>query len=410
MFLRSELGHRLFSISLMLGLSTVLIAPKVFSVCMVLCLLVALFSMRSAGREFNRTDAWVVVAFLLYPLLSAAHVLFRTGSRLEDLDLLSRFVLIISMYLYCRHRSVAPVYFVVGAVLAGLSSVLLAYQDVVVHHMPRAEGGINSITFAQVAIIAAFYALMGTILVVPRLAHRWRLPMILVCVLAAVSGLTAALLSGSRGPLMVLPVLAVLFWYAIEQRKIRRMMAGLMLAAVFVGGAVVVMHPQLLRVQEAQADIQGLEQGNKISSIGIRTEVWRTGWQLFTEHPILGIGHGQFIETVKAHQQELKIDPIAVGYHAHSDYVQLLAEMGIPGLLSMLIPMLMFATIATRSTTQRKARVAVWGVVACWLVFGLTQVQLMHQRITLLELLCLAFFMAHAVNQSHSVRRHSVMV
>jgi O-antigen ligase len=73
-----------------------------------------------------------------------------------------------------------------------------------------------------------------------------------------------------------------------------------------------------------------------------RNDLWRVGWQVFSGHPLVGVGIGNF-QVVEAHYVLTpgSISRIAyltdVPYFVHNTYLQLLAESGMIGLLGFLL-------------------------------------------------------------------------
>lgn len=61
-----------------------------------------------------------------------------------------------------------------------------------------------------------------------------------------------------------------------------------------------------------------------------RILLWRSGWEMFLDHPVFGVGPGQFSNFV--HLYEPSFNP-AHKLDAHNSLVQMLAETGFPGLL-----------------------------------------------------------------------------
>ena len=88
-----------------------------------------------------------------------------------------------------------------------------------------------------------------------------------------------------------------------------------------------------------------------------RSDLWRVGWQVFTSHPLAGVGIGNF-EVVESHYT-LRPGAISrIGYLVdvphlvHNTYLQLLAETGVIGLALYLL-VLVFCVRSTWSAIQR---------------------------------------------------------
>lgn len=70
----------------------------------------------------------------------------------------------------------------------------------------------------------------------------------------------------------------------------------------------------------------------------IRTALWKTAWNIFTDHPVLGGGIGQF--TWQFHQHVLQLMPMhlpGLPEHAHNLLLHLMAEMGFGAALLLIV-------------------------------------------------------------------------
>ena len=75
---------------------------------------------------------------------------------------------------------------------------------------------------------------------------------------------------------------------------------------------------------------------NKYQSNTERILIWQSAWNMFKDHPILGVGLGQYTENY----QQKYISPQAKEpnlTHAHNNFMQMLAENGIVGFVGFLI-------------------------------------------------------------------------
>ena len=69
-----------------------------------------------------------------------------------------------------------------------------------------------------------------------------------------------------------------------------------------------------------------------ISSLHDRAYMWRIGWKVFTEHPILGNGINMFFGKFRQFREDEYTGKL--GSHAHNGFLQIAAEIGIIGLLA----------------------------------------------------------------------------
>lgn len=242
----------------------------------------------------------------------------------------------------------------------------------------RAQGWTNPIVFADVAIVLVAIALF--------LRPSGRL---LWSTLAAVLGVLAIGLSGSRGVWLALVVVAVVAGLAAW----RRMRPWDVLAVLVLGmGVAWVLMPQAqTRVDALRRDIDRYAHGDVDSSAGARLELLGMAWGAMREQPLTGVGLASFGKVVRAAPdcapERLQVDAqlCRLG-HAHSDVAEWAATMGVPGLLAVIalyaVPLGLFARVLLQRPFPRRTRsVAMTGtvVVLAFFTCGLTQSMFAHQ-------------------------------
>jgi O-antigen ligase len=135
----------------------------------------------------------------------------------------------------------------------------------------------------------------------------------------------AVFVSQSRGGLLALIVMAVLAWMN-SQRKMQLavgLAAALVLFLAFAPGKM------LERIEQIQFEGRA-ETGAEASTIA-RVELARAGIRMMEDHPLFGIGLGQF-KALEFHYNPVLMGLEANPHIAHDTYVQLGAEGGIPAL------------------------------------------------------------------------------
>ncbi len=136
--------------------------------------------------------------------------------------------------------------------------------------------------------------------------------------LLAVGGVIA---TQSRGGFLGLAVVAGL----ILMRS-RRKMTALVLAAML-GIAVVMVSPQgVFDRFSTIANYQSEENAQ------IRLAMWRAGLHMFADHPVLGVGTGVFTIAYGQDYRDPEF-PYNTWWTAHNTLIQVMAELGLPGLL-----------------------------------------------------------------------------
>lgn len=197
-------------------------------------------------------------------------------------------------------------------------------------------------------------------------AGQWRQSYVkpLLSILAAVT-FVALVYSGIRGAWIAFGAVGACLFGMIPARRSRKLVVMLVLAAVL--GVIVASQPVL-----TDKFITGMTM--KSQSISERFLMWRSAWNMFADHPVLGVGPAGFgvlyepryyLPEAKEHGHE----------HPHNIFVQTLAENGIVGAVTFsllwaytLYCLLKIARHPAADFWQQAAPVAILG----WLVLGLT--------------------------------------
>ncbi len=144
----------------------------------------------------------------------------------------------------------------------------------------------------------------------------------------------AFVLTYSRGAWLalaaVLPVLAVLLrppsWRTAAWR-------GVVTAGAIVGAVVFLTHsgPTSATPSIAARAASVADPGDY--SIQGRLHFWRAAWEIFADHPLRGTGAGTFGSVHPAYQRDVRY----YAKDAHNLYLQTMAELGLPGLLVLMV-------------------------------------------------------------------------
>jgi O-antigen ligase len=266
----------------------------------------------------------------------------------------------------------------VGACTAGLVAVI----QVGVLGDPRATGVVaNSITFGNVALLMG-----GLSMSLHGLVDRSGRTVRTAAFAAVALGLTASVLSGSRGGWLVVPLLiAALLWQArtrLPRRRVGQIAIGLMGLLVFAN--VVSGGMPTSRATASVTNVSGYSSatptsGAAASSEGARIEAWRAAGEAFHDHPIAGIGWGNLGDRfVRDADLGLRNDRIATFEHAHNQLLGAAANGGLIGVTTLIalfaVPLVHFVA-AARSSDQRRRTLGLTGILTLgsYAVFGVTE-------------------------------------
>ncbi|MCB2223818.1 MAG: O-antigen ligase family protein [Actinobacteria bacterium] len=139
----------------------------------------------------------------------------------------------------------------------------------------------------------------------------------------------AAVLTFSRGTAVAL--VAVLVMMALVYRPSLKSMAAVALAGAL---AIPFLPPGYTERLLTLSDV-GTVQGSTDASIRGRTAELTAGWLMFADHPLTGVGYGQYDENYQDYVAGLGIELRSEDRDAHSFYLEIAAETGLPGVLAM---------------------------------------------------------------------------
>jgi len=178
-------------------------------------------------------------------------------------------------------------------------------------------------------------------------------------IICTISAIPALFLTQSRGGLMGLAGIVVLFvWFLVPRRTTRiTIIAAGALACILLFASLSV----FARFHGIQHDPDALE----------RLPIWTAAVLLFVAHPVLGIGYGNF----RLLYTDIVPGAVPGRLDAHSIYFQLLAETGIVGFISFFVLLWFVVSPALKSGRAQNAlsriiALGVLGAVAGTLVHG----------------------------------------
>ncbi len=210
---------------------------------------------------------------------------------------------------------------------------------------------------------------------------RDRLLLRILKILGFAAGLAASLASGSRGGWLAIPVfIAIFFYFRMIRISLKTVAASLMAAILAITIAYTGSATFHRRVNELASDVASFSQGNRDTSIGIRWQLYKAAVDVFSRHPIFGVGPEGFALEMKPMMEAGKITPAAAELgrgEVHSDILSKATGMGVFGLLAILaiyfVPFRLFWQ-ATKSTSGQVKRAGLLGItfVSGFIVFGLT--------------------------------------
>jgi O-antigen ligase len=300
-----------------------------------LCLLYAVFLVAKRGRMpsfFNTLQARWFAAFVVLALTSFS--LLGESSRLGTSPFALYFSLLLQFLITCVF--VDSVRRLRDVLLAEMASIAFASLYVIrewqVYHniYPGFRPGfvVGDSNYFAVSVVVCL-PISYYLIVLP--GPRWQRLFTMGCMIIT---LTAFMLGASRGGFLGLTV-ASLFVVAHSRQRLRNLVA---LVAIIVPLSLAVPTSPIRRL--ISPDYSDDE------AVAARRVAWQAGLRMIKTHPMFGVGLGNFKPLSESYE-----DPDNVWISvAHNTYIELAAELGIPGLL------LFVSVLVTSFWALRKVR------------------------------------------------------
>lgn len=288
-------------------------------------------SRKPAGNPVHRLDACLVL-FLLVSLLSAT---FSEDTANAVSALFTTFQWCVVYYIISRVASKRWQLYVVIFVIM-LLNLKLAQFSIRSYHADLAAGasaqdlagkgeGAGSTAFFGNAgdfgvAMCVVWPLAGAMFAGE--ARRWRKWFFAVCFLAFLGAIVA---TSSRGAMVGAGLIAFTGFMRSSKRVVGLLMIFLVVLAFFV------VAPEASRERMASA----LHPHSDPTSAD-RLDLWHAGMAMFANHPLLGVGPGNFAPEYLAEHPMLARQKKLMAWAPHSIYVQALSELGISGFIPLI--------------------------------------------------------------------------
>lgn len=191
----------------------------------------------------------------------------------------------------------------------------------------------NPIPFGDTALVLGF---MGAIGLAERGRPHWEQ---VLRVLGLTAGCYASYASESRGGWLAIPIMLWVLFMRFDLARVqpRRVLAAFAASLAIGVGAGASTPVVQARLAATMSDLDRLSQGDANTSIGLRLQLWQASWQLFDANPLLGVGKGNLEESLAAMAEAGRASTAIVHPHAHNELFSTVAEMGVLGLLALVM-------------------------------------------------------------------------
>ena len=368
---------------------------------------------RSALFERQHTPEWPVLAALLVLALCLTGLNLLHGERWGIYHLPVAIFLSLPIFWALSASEANPRFLWAGASAGALIAATIAGYEVVFLGAERAGWLVhNPIPFGSISMCLAAGSVMGYQykLGLRSWANLWALTGLL-------AGVTAAVLSGSKGCLLALPVLAYLVHIkCIRPLAISRVWLMLsVLLALTVLTYLVADSYLVARIEDAaRGAMVWFNTGQVVEgSVGPRLELIRFAFDAAMVNPLTGVGRDGMVSMLQASATNGAYDPFIAQLHTvHNELLNIWVTKGLLGLLAMSamygLSLWYFWRIRHHADTHVQ-NIGLMGMSLClmYLIFGLSEVTLQltfFRNFFLVTLVCL-LGMAH--HQLHRTRKSS---
>ncbi|OQK16626.1 hypothetical protein AU255_01605 [Methyloprofundus sedimenti] len=338
--------------------------------------------------ELNTKEKILIFSLLVLPIVIALDVFLR-DLNLRYLDYYLRFVLVIPIYLALRKTQTSIMPLTVGILMGSLGAGIFAlYQYYYVINHALADyislGHMIKINFGNISLLLGMMSLAGLILVkqVP-----YKYTFIAVSVLAFILGITGSIISGARGGWIAIPFFLSLFILYFPGKQNLKIFSALciILGMLLIYYSNSYVNTRIdLAYNNTEAYFSNDTSNTTKSSTGTRLELWKAARIMIIEHPLLGVGSGQFEQALKDKIDAGEVKNIELYGHVHNESLQILVTTGIFGLLAYLAlyggsSYFFYSSLMTKHT-DNTTYLSFLGLltVGAYFIFGLTNYSFGH--------------------------------
>lgn len=390
-----------------LTLAVSLSIPDGYSIGPVFLLLFSLYFSKY-NWLLNNDDKYILGVFLLYGVTMLFFV-YIDGWNVRELERPSRFIFAIPIFLMFLKLPIDYSTLFWGAMFGSVSAFLLAAYECFYLDIYRAQGAEHPIMFGNIAVLLSAICFVYVI----KLYSDKRQLLVTVFSLSGFCGIFASILSGSRGGWIVLPLLIFLLLFYSKKllgKKKLIYVTIFFILSIFMTVSI----PQFgvsARFNQAIDNINNYDNNeNRNSSIGARLEMWKAGYYLFLDSPVIGVGEYNSIEKKKGLVEQGLVHSLVLSYrHAHNEYIDALSLRGLVGFILLMLLYLVPLNLFFKKIKQYADN---WDIKACaiagilvpmsYMGFALTQSMFSHNIGVMMYIFPVIYFWSAIRSIEHS--------
>lgn len=325
------------------------------------------------------------IAISVISLIFGGDLLNIGTMELEFIDKQLRFLFFVPFLVLMKKTGMPEKNIWLGAVVASFASGFYALGIKITHpEIIRVAGGGNPINYGCFSVIAAFVSLNGMMYF-----RKIKKEYTIIPLSAFLMGMSGAILSGSRGAWVAIPVLSV-----ITALNFRKYFRAFHLFVILVSGMLCVFIISMSvdstiisdRINEVGSAVTKYFAGDEaldsssdggFISVGGRLEMYKTSLNIIKNNPVIGVGPGRYHKTVLGYINDGKADKaIEIYQYPHNDYLTVATCGGLLGLLAFIFMAYLFPiVIIYRYSGNKTGEPLFWAgmvIISGFMVFSLT--------------------------------------
>ncbi|MDB5763831.1 MAG: O-antigen polymerase [Herminiimonas sp.] len=303
-------------------------------------------------ERIKEVNYWWIGA-LAFPLIIVLiqHFFLNDPLPARNFEDFSRFFLCIPIYLslIILRPDIRP--FLWGCFIFAIYSPLLMLWHMYILGASRADapnGFLEIIPHTSLTIILSFLAAQLWIRA-KTLKKKLAYAALTICI-----GFPVPVITQTRTGLLLILFLCVFLFCLLPHKNPRKLFywgsAAILVMSIFLSNTIL-----LSRTDQALNEINDFVTDVHFdnSSTRIRLELWRLGWKMFVDHPLIGVGNHRYAQFLIQYESE-GITPKTLGiyYHPHDDFLRFAAEEGLLGIISFFL--IYFVPLAYAMRAYRK--------------------------------------------------------
>ncbi len=336
---------------------------------------------RKTRPAFDRAEKSVMGAFAAYFIICLlfflAHGIFGTGDSLQwNLGHELRMLAFIPIYflLYQTGLKSWPLWYgtAIAAIINGIYSIFYIYGAA----GQRARAAYYAIAFGDISLVLGFMCLAGI-----RYFQQRHSAYAIIPIMAVALGILASFLSGTRGAVIAIPFLALIFFIQLGRFKRPWCARGILILSIVVLSTAYYHLPGSSlnhRIQAGLSETEAFFQGKEVGPYAVRLGIWAEGWKMFLEHPVCGWGKKGYEKMIQQKNEKKEIPEIIGQFTCpHSMYLSLMTDYGISGLLILLgiflSPLIILIPAVKGNSLARDIGFTGITLIVAFMIFALTE-------------------------------------